>query len=134
MTICELIRLKLENENNRSAWAKGVNNYAFDLVDELEEATKDYGRDPFNSEELKKWCLNGADGWTAYSYNGCSLCYNTDIAERLCTPSELKKKRGGVLNPSSRESWLDVQARALYQAFERVKVAFNEIENGVCSK
>lgn len=134
MATCELIRLKLESENNRSAWAKGVNNYALDLVDELEEAIKEYERDPFNFEELEKWCLNGADDWTAYSYNGCSLCYDTDIARRLCTPSELKKKRGGVLNPSSWESWLDVQARALYQAFKRVKVAFNEIESGACSK
>ena len=132
--MCELIRLKLENKDNRSAWCKGVNAYAFDLVYELDEAIKDHGRNPCNYKELKEWCLNGADDWTTYSYNGCSLCYDTDIAKRLCTPSELKKKRGGVLNPSSRETWFDVQARALYQAFERVKVAFNEIESGVCSK
>lgn len=32
MTMCELIRLKLENGGNRSAWRKGVNAYAFDIA------------------------------------------------------------------------------------------------------
>lgn len=44
------------------------------------------------------------------------LIYDGDIAERLCTPSEYKRKRGGDFQPNSRETWLDVQARALYQA------------------
>ena len=41
---------------------------------------------------------------------------DADIAERLCAPSELKRKKGGDLQPSSRETWLDCQARALSQA------------------
>jgi hypothetical protein len=52
-----------------------------------------------------------------YEYN------NEDIAERLCTPSELKKTRHGDRKPNSREEWLDVQARALYQASNRIKHA-----------
>lgn len=46
--------------------------------------------------------------------------YDGDIAAALCTPSELKKTRNGDRRPNSREEWLDVQARALRQAFRRV--------------
>lgn len=60
--------------------------------------------------------MNGAKNWKEYSYGGCALIYDKDIAETLCTPSELKRKRGGELQPNSTETWLDVQARALYQA------------------
>ena len=65
---------------------------------------------------VKKALLNGADSWDQYSWGGCALIYNWEIAERLCNPSELKKTRGGERRPNSREEWLDVQARALYQA------------------
>lgn len=35
--------------------------------------------------------------------------------------SELKRKHGGMYEPNSRETWLDVQARALYQACNRIR-------------
>ena len=38
------------------------------------------------------------------------------IAEALCSPSELKARRGGEWQPSKQSTWLDVQARALQQA------------------
>ena len=69
-----------------------------------------------NSRTLREALLNGADNWNQYSYGGCSLIYDGDIAERLCNPSELKKTRNGERNPNSRETWLDVQARALGKA------------------
>lgn len=68
--------------------------------------------------------LNGADGWPQYSEGGCSLIYDPDIAERLCTPSELKKNRHGDRNPNSWETWLQCQARALHQAANRIRKAF----------
>ena len=49
-----------------------------------------------------------------------SLIYNEDIAERLCTPSELKKTRHGERRPNAREEWLDTQARALFQAYNLI--------------
>lgn len=52
---------------------------------------------------------------------GCSLCYDSDIAARVCTPSELKRKHGGVYEPNSRETWLDVQTRALHQDCNRIR-------------
>jgi hypothetical protein len=95
----------------KSAWRKGVELYEAELREFLAENNL-----PATRESL----LNGASNWSEYSYGGCSCIYDADIAERLCSPSELKRKRGGELQPNSRESWLDVQARALNQACTRV--------------
>lgn len=35
--------------------------------------------------------------------------------------AELKRKHGGTYEPNSRETWLDVQARALHQACNRIR-------------
>ena len=89
----------------RSAWDKGVLSYALELLESYEPETV-----------TEEGLLNGAAHWNAYSYVGGAELYDTNIAERLCTPSELKKKQGGELRPNARETWLDVQARALVQA------------------
>lgn len=47
-----------------------------------------------------------------------------DIAELLCSPSELKRKKYGERRPNSREEWLDVQARALAQAAACIRSCF----------
>lgn len=100
----------------RSAWGRGVLEYARDLIESLPDDWE-YS----NANLLEKELLNGADDWKAYSWGGCSFCYDCDICERLATPSEQKRKRGGELAPNSRESWLDCQARALFQAFLLVR-------------
>mgnify|MGYP007104059316 CR=1 FL=1 len=103
----------------RSAWAKGVNVYAIELLEDLRESCTGgwFEEDDLGSARLvEKGILNGASDWTQYSWGGCSLIYDTQIAARLCTPSELKITRNGERNPNSREQWLDTQARALYQA------------------
>lgn len=66
--------------------------------------------------------LNGAVSWKEWAYGGYGLVYDCAIAERLCTPSELHKKRGGELEPNLHESWLDVEARAVGQAASAIKV------------
>lgn len=109
-----LIIQELENKKNRSAWDKGVNLYAIELIENLETV-------PTNTKELETILLNGADSWEQFSWGGCSLIYDRDIAERLCTLSELKKTRNGERRPNSREEWLDTQARALFQACNRIK-------------
>ena len=91
----------------KSAWSKGVEIYAEELREHLKEN---------NLPATKENLLNGASSWNEYSYGGCSLIYDADIAKRLCSPSELKKTRNGGRMPNSRETWLDCQARALYQA------------------
>lgn len=118
------IREEVEARTERSAWSHGVTAYALELVDELEEATEGGYFDLSDLEAPKlvdRQLLNGAADWNSYSWGGCSLIYNGDIAERLCTPSELKRTRGGERRPNSREEWLDCQARALFQASNRVK-------------
>lgn len=124
----EYIKQKLENRKDRSAWDKGVTIYALELLDEIKESIDYNGKEPETLEELKRIALNGAENWDEYSWGGCSLIYNGDIAERLCTPSELKKTRNGERRPNNREEWLDVQARALRQAYSRIKWIFYMIE------
>ena len=116
MTKKELLNV-LQARTPRSAWSKGVNDYAIYLIDNLEvdELPKD-------RKELETVLLNGAKDWQQFSYGGCALVYDGDIAETLCTPSELKKTRNGELMPNRNENWLDVQTRALTQAFRIIKV------------
>jgi hypothetical protein len=109
-TIKEL-REAIEKEKARNAWTKGVKEYALELIEEMDES-KEFCGSPTDKKEL----LNGADNWNQYSWGGCSFIYNSDIAERLCSPSELKKTKNGDNRPNANEEWLDVQARALYQA------------------
>lgn len=120
MAIYDKITAELEARKDRSAWDKGVNSYALELVEELKERAEYEGRSPESEKECREWMLDGAADWSQYSWGGCSLIYNSDIAERLCCPSELKETRNGERRPNSREEWLDVQARALYQACNRV--------------
>ena len=117
-TMRKLIAL-IESSPARSAWKRGVKIYAVELIESLD------GR-----ELTEKNLLNGAgvfhdetptprergEAWKAYSYSASSLIYCADIAERLCTQSELKKTKGGERNPNGHETWLDVQGRALLQA------------------
>lgn len=113
--------LQWREQKARYAWDRGVIMYAFDLVDNIEDNAKYCDRMPSNKEDLKRICLNGADNFREFSYAGKSLCYNGDIAKRLCNPSKLKKTNYGMRRPNAREDWLDTQARALCQAYILVK-------------
>lgn len=112
---------KIENVNARSAWGKGVKWYALHLIEQLEDYTKVVP----NRAEIESVLLNGASDWEQYSYGGCALIYDQEIAETLCSPSELKRvtRKDGTIREkaNSRETWLDVQARALFQACNLIK-------------
>ena len=69
---------------------------------------------------IERELLNGAQDWHQYSWGGSSLIYDRNIAARLCTLTELKKTHNGERQPNSREEWLDVQARALFQAAQMI--------------
>lgn len=123
MTNIEKLYQSIESEKQRSAWDKGVTQYALEMVKQLgEQINGGYFEelDLTESKKVRAALLNGAANWSQYSWGGCSLIYDGDIAERLCCPSELKKTRNGERRPNSREEWLDVQARALYQAANRI--------------
>jgi len=106
--------------STRSAWERGVKAYALEMLEELDEQLDS----TYSPEKL----LNGAKDWSEYSYGGCALIYDADIAERLCSPSELKRCKGGDNQPSPRESWLDVQTRALRQAASLIASAYSLAE------
>jgi hypothetical protein len=123
-TIKEL-QQAIEQKKTRSAWDNGVKEYALELLEKFEEGLEyteqqnlqlpdDAPETVFdlNEENL----LNGAKNWKEYSWGGCSSIYDWDIANRLCSPSELTKTHNGERKPNKSEEWLDTQARALYQA------------------
>lgn len=114
----ETIKNAIENSKARSAWDKGVTLYALELLDNIRDLPEVETR-----KDLETALLSGARDWKEYSWGGCSLCYNSDIAERLCTPSELQRRKGGEWRPSRYEEWLDVQARALSQACRLIFLA-----------
>ena len=113
----EEIKKALEKEKARSAWKTGVIQYAFDILDNMEEG-----------EVTEKHLLNGARNWKHYSYGGCALTYDVDICNRLCSPSEIKKTKDGERRPNKQENWIDVQARALYQAARLIMKIKSEVK------
>jgi hypothetical protein len=100
----------------RSAWNRAVKAYAYDLLEQMEENGI--------TEPTKADLLNGATNWHEWALGGCGLIYDYSIAERTCSPSELERARGGERMPNSHETWLDVEARAVFQAARYILRAF----------
>ena len=115
MTVNE-IYTRIIKSTFRSWWKTGVQSYALDLLEEIAFTHGEETEFPSDMHEGKSWLLNGAPDWRAYSWDGCALIYDGDIAARLCTPSEYSKTDHGRRRPNAQEEWLDVQARALFQA------------------
>lgn len=121
--IIEAVEQKVSETKTRSAWDRGVKAYAEELVEELREAVEGGyidESDLSNRRLFERAMLNGAADWKQYSEGGCSLCYDGQIAERLCAPWELRKTDNGRKDPNPRESWIDVQSRALYQGAQMI--------------
>lgn len=113
------IMARIQEAPARSAWARGVRAYALDLLEDWETS----GREYLTERDI----LNGASDWDEYSWGGCSLIYDEDIARRLCAPYELRRTDGGRLRPNAGEAWLDTQARALYQAARLIMETAREV-------
>lgn len=113
------IHTLLTQEKPRSAWTRGVNNIALNIVDEI---LQEYNGD----EEAHFNCV---DDFARHFYNaslreavdgGCFLIYDYDIARNFCTPTELNRVKNGERNPNSCETWLDVMYRGAYQAIRHI--------------
>ena len=117
METADVIFEKIVHINPRSAWNRGVVKYAMELMNDVD-----------GKEITEKNLLNGADNWKQYSDGGCALIYDVDICYRLCTPSEIKKTKDGERRPNKRETWIDVQARALFQAARLILKIKREVE------
>ena len=103
----------------RSAWDRGLISYAYMILDNglMQDQDRESAPAPDHiTRQLAAWLMDGADSWRTYSYGGCALIYDGGIARTLCAPWELRRTRYGARRPNSRETWLDVQARALMQA------------------
>lgn len=122
----ELLVSELENMKKRfarSAWDKGVYDYAFDILEPLGDELENVNADTL---------MNGVNTWTAYSYGGCALICDDDIAKRMCTPSEYKKYLNAGPNSKLSDSdyWLgNVQTRALFQAMAKIRRAYTRVRN-----
>ena len=121
----QLLTAVSAHKAGRSAWSRGIKAYAVELVESLED-----GADLSNEVMLQKALLNGASSWAQYSEGGCALVYDADIAERLCSPSELKRCKGGERQPNARETWLECQSRALWQAHKVIETEWRKREGG----
>ena len=129
MANIQAIREAIEARKERSAWSKGVKAYALEMLESFEECSK---WNEENGEELptidERTALDGAKDWHEWAYGGCGLCYDAYIAERLCTPSELKKLHGGARVPAGAVTWCDIEARAAWQAWRMIAEAVRKLE------
>ena len=102
----------------RSAWGRGVQAAAVEIVESV-----DYIDElPASYKPFERALLGGARDWSQYSWGGCSLCCNVEIAERYMTPSGLKRYMAPGHEASEGfggEQLLDMQARALRAACRR---------------
>ena len=99
---------KLESlKTPRSAWKKGVLHYAFFIMSKFDRETE---------IESEATLLNGAKDWKQASCSGGFYVNDEVIALTLCNNSELRMTHDGKRRPNRNETWLDVQARALFQA------------------
>lgn len=112
----DLIGKKLDAKPARSAWLRGVKEYAADLLPALYGCSMTAEAVISDRAGFMQALLSGARSWKEYSDGGCALIYDRDIAYRLCTPSAYRRSLGGERRPNRSETWLDVQARALWQA------------------
>ena len=102
----------------RSAWGRGIQAAAVEIVEGV-----DYIDElPASYKPFERALLGGARDWSQYSWGGCSLCCNVEIAERYMTPSGLKRYMAPGHEASEGfggEQLLDMQARALRAACRR---------------
>ena len=125
----QVLANEVNNTKTRSAWDKGVKAYALDILASFEESRQWCEANGESVPELdERTALNGAQDWSAWAYGGCGLVYNAYIAERLCTPSELRKLDGGARVPAGADTWCDIEARAAWQAWRMIAEAVRKLE------
>lgn len=115
-----------KTHGRRSAWSRGVRAYADELISQLEDRAE--FKDTYNPRGIYALMLNGAWNFQEYSEGASSLIYDEEIAARLSSPSEMKKlhrKDGSLRDPNPRENWIKTQGRALFQAAQAIKEAWD---------
>lgn len=85
---------RVENMRTGSAWWRGVQEYAREIMHDRREEILAYPcRQNIidTADDLEHWCMNGADSWRDYSEGACTLYTLPDIAERLLPPSQRQR-------------------------------------------
>lgn len=113
---------EVNNSNTRSAWRKGVQAYALEMLESFEEWQKFNESVGLECPELdERTALNGADNWRHWAEGASGLAESSAILCRLCPRSEIKK---GIRNVN----WIEVEARAARQAWRMIADAVRVVE------
>lgn len=94
---------------------KAVLDDAIELLDNLKETSYQIN----SLKDVRKALLNGARDWDQYSYGGCALIYDGDIAEHYLSEDkqqDFKFKRGPEKGCWNGIKLLDFQATCLREA------------------
>lgn len=111
-----------DTERKRGQWNKATAYYADLLLDSYIEICKWYAdRNEVIPALSLDIVLSGTSGWRQYSYGGCALVYDGDIAKVVFTPAQFAKWEQG--RKVTAEPLLDIQARALAAGWRVLKSA-----------
>ena len=117
------LKKSVSNAPVRSAWSRGVRQYALELLDNIDDFDLSAN---LNHRQFERALFNGAFTPQQYSESGCTLIYDRDIAVRLCNPTELRKTDNGRKTPNKYETWIDVKTRAIHQAISLILTIWEE--------
>lgn len=109
-------------ERKGGHWDKATAYYAYFLLDRYIEICRWHADQNEAIPALSLLTvLNGALGWNQYSYHGCALVDDRDIAKLVLTPAQFAKWEQG--RKVTAEPLLDIQARALAAGWRVLKSA-----------
>lgn len=93
-----------------------LKDYCHELLDRLEDIIEYQ----YCENVTERLLLNGADDWYKYSWGGCSLVYNYDLAKRLLTADEFEEWKASDDTDFHGENLLDIQAELLKIAYRTI--------------
>ena len=129
--IIEQLEQKRQEHKRISKWRNGLYDIAIDRIDELDNNTQITWYTLLNGalwQEKQANFENISHACNEYAWGGCGLIYDIDIAELLATKSEMYTRTGNFKEqPNNHEQWLDVYARAVYQAFRLIMRNYKDV-------
>lgn len=128
LTKANLIKVARRMAGRRSHWDRAIRKYVAEIVENAQLERNELASIP-NYVQLETRLLNGASSWVHYSEGGCSLVYAGDLCKRLCTPSEFRELKRTGLMYSAETDWIEIQGRALEDAFCAIARAFQALKS-----
>lgn len=117
--ISEITSIIKNSHRPRSAWDKGVKQWALDLLDGMDDKAE------FSSlTSLLLEALSGSLDWKEYCYDDKGIISDYSIVEAFCTPTEKQRyisRLGALRAPNADETWMDVQVKAATQAWDLIE-------------